>query len=384
MPVLQNLMSKNNKIVIISPVHPYRGGIAQYTEALVGGFDDSIDVSIISFKRLYPSFLYPGKSDKVANVNESPYQKTEYILDFLSPFSWLKAVRVIKHKNPEIVIIAWWTFVWQPTLAFISWILQRSGIKTILLCHNVVDHESSRLKKLISRICLKSASGYIAHTKSESKKIKSIVPGADILLRPHPIYTHFPKPKGKLKKRGKLELLFFGFIRPYKGLDVLLDAMEQLNDEDIYLTIVGEVWSEQKELEERINQLVKNDIKVEYNFHYVSDEEAAEYFGRADVVVLPYLSATGSGVVTLAYNYGKPVLVTKVGGLKDVVADSSTGWLLPAGSTNSLTEKIREVRRTEIVNMKGAIKRYCKENSWDTQALEIVRYTMTVNEDIKQ
>ncbi len=205
--------------------------------------------------------------------------------------------------------------------------------------------------------------------------IKELRPEAPILKRIHPIYAQFPAPDKKLAKRGKLELLFFGFIRPYKGLDILLEALDLLGDDDIHLTIVGEQWGKPDELNEAIDRMEN----VEAHLEYVSDQEAANYFARADVVVLPYRAATGSGVVTLAYNYGKPVLATNVGGLKDAVADAKTGWLVEPDSPRALADRIKKIKRKDLAGMKPAIKKFCKDNSWDAMADAIREFARKLN-----
>ena len=157
------------------------------------------------------------------------------------------------------------------------------------------------------------------------------------------IFDYFPQPTLSLPKRAKLELLFFGFVRPYKGLDILLDAMVQLKTEDVYLSIVGEFWNGENEAVLFIAEHGLVD-KVEIVARYVSDDETANYFARADVVVLPYHSATGSAVIPLAFHYDKPVIATKVGGLSDVVEDGKTGTLIDSGSSSQLVAAIKDIK----------------------------------------
>ncbi len=362
---------KKTKISIIGPVYPYRGGIAQYTEALTKALSKKAEVYPVSFKRLYPKSLYPGKSDKVAPLEKSKKENVDYILDATSLKSWNQAIKKIADRKCDVAIITWWTFVWQPALGYIAWRLKKKGIKVIYLCHNVMDHEENWLKKQVSRKGISIADGYIVHSGEEAKQIKLFKPSAKIMRRPHPIFTHFPKPSGKLKKRGKLELLYFGLIRPYKGVDVLIDAIKKLNDPEVHLTIVGEVWGD-KNKEKLTNQLKQyGQDNIEHNFEYVDEKEAAEYFDRADVVVLPYLSATGSGVVTLAYYYGKPVLATAVGGLPDVVSNGETGRLVRPGNAVELAKTIARIDRNQVKKMQPNIKKFCSENTWDNMASEI-------------
>lgn len=359
------------KIVLVGPTYPYRGGIAQYNDALAVALRKVAKVSVVSFKKLYPGFLYPGKTDKVDSPNKARDPDTQFILSATSPLSWERTVRAIQQEKADIAIIAWWTFFWQPALGYIARRLRREGVKVIFLCHNVVDHEANWVKRLVSRTALKTSQSFITHSVAESAKILDINPGAQILRRPHPIYTHFPSPTITPKKQGKLNLLYFGLIRPYKGVETLIDAMSVLS-RDIHLTIVGEVWGDKNE-HKLLEQISKSEANIDTDLSFVSDQQAANYFTNADAVVLPYLSATGSGVVTLAYNYGKPVIASRVSGLTDVVIDNQTGWLFSPIDAETLARTIQSITRKSASSKKAAIKKYCEENSWDNMASQILK-----------
>ena len=245
--------------------------------------------------------------------------------------------------------------------------LQKKDIEVVFFCHNVVEHETAAWKSFLTKVVLKGASRFIVHTKEDEANLKRLLPDAKITMHPHPIYDQFPQPKGTLLKRKSLELLFYGFVRPYKGLDDLIAAMALLKGEDIQLTIAGEFWEGEDETRRKIQMLDLSD-QIELRPHYHSDQETAELFGRADVVVLPYRSATGSGVVPIAYHYNKPVIVTNVGGLPDVVEDGSTGFIVPiedagalAGILKNLDVKSCELMRPNIIEMK-------KNLSWESLA----------------
>ena len=175
-----------------------------------------------------------------------------------------------------------------------------------------------------------------------------------------------PAPSRQFEARGTLGLLFFGFIRPYKGLDLLLQAVSDLHDDGVYLTIVGEPWGDTSVIQRQIEAAgIPN---VEAILSYVSDQEAADYLSRADAVVLPYRSATGSGVASLAYNFGKPVIATRVGGLTDTIVHGETGVLVAPESSSALREAIGSVTREQLRAMRPAIERLCADNSWDALA----------------
>ena len=168
--------------------------------------------------------------------------------------------------------------------------------------------------------------------------MRKLAPSAEIAVYPHPVFNQYPAPQKTLPRRAPLELLFFGFVRPYKGLDVLVEAMHLLKGGDVFLTVAGEWWSKDSELRRSIAEAGH----IELIDRYVSEHEAADLFARAGAVVLPYRAATASGIVSLAYHYGKPVIASRVGGLPDVVADGATGRLVPPGDPRALAGAIRE------------------------------------------
>ena len=359
---------KNSKprVAVIGPVAPYRGGIAQYTTEICKVLAGEVDLSMYSFDKQYPGWLYPGESDVEQGAKRR--KDVHYTLRTLSPISWRNTAKQIA-ENHDAVIINWCTLCWQPAFAYMARILKKKGVKVIFLCHNIGDHGDTGLKAKLSDFLLKQADGYIVHTAQEKNHISAVKEQAAVLLRPHPIYTHFPKAKKKLSRKAELELLFFGFIRPYKGLDTLIDALAQTKN-DVHLRIVGEVWKNKDELIKKIDD---SDTNIDYSFSYVSDAEAANYFDACDVVVLPYLSATGSGVATLAYNYRKPIIASNVGGLTDTVS-KKTGWLVKPGEATELAKTIDSITRPEANSKKKAIQDYCKENSWKRMAEEVRKF----------
>lgn len=359
------------KISLVGPIFPFRGGIAQYNTQLHRALQKKGPTLTVSFKRLYPKWLYPGKSDTEPDSNKSSEKAVDYIIDAYSPISLRRAADRIIASKCDLAVLTWWTLFWQPGFAYMARRLRRKGVKTAFLCHNVVDHDASKLKKRISKIFLSQADGYIVHATEEERLLRSLgMDGFILNTKALPVYDHYPPAKLNLPKRGKLEILFFGFIRPYKGLDVLLDALSMLKDKDIYLTIVGEFWGDSRELEQKISDMkIPN---VELILEYVDDDTAANFFERADIVAQPYLSATGSAVVSVAYHYRKPVLATNVGGLKDAVRHKETGWLVNPGSSNELADVISSLSRKEAKNTEINISKFCKENSWENLAKKIM------------
>ncbi|GAA3630087.1 glycosyltransferase [Microbacterium awajiense] len=353
------------RIAVVGPVSPYRGGISQYTESLASALADVADVSVFSFSKQYPRLLYPGDTD--VDPTRGRLAHAQYVLSATSPWSWWRTVDRIIAAQPDLVVVDWWTLFWQPWSAYLARRLRRRGIRVVFLCHNLVDHDAGGLRTRLTRGMLRAADGYVVHGSAMRADLERLVPGATVLQRPHPVYDRFPEPAHRWAPRARLDLLFFGFIRPYKGLDTLLDAMALLDDDDVALSVVGEAWGEgQDALRARIESL-----GAEAVLHYVDDHAAADYFARADLVVLPYRSATGSGVVSAAYHYLTPVLATRVGGIPDVV-DDTTGFLVPPDDPGALAQAIRGITREACRALQPGIGDFAQRNSWRGFARAIV------------
>lgn len=329
------------RILIIGPVLPYRGGIAQHTTMLHRALREQSDCLTISFSRQYPRWLFPGKSDKDENLTSHVEEGVEFLIDSVNPLSWHRALRRAKSFAPRLVVFPWWHVYWAPCFAWLSRKLRKDGVEIVFLCHNVVEHESARWKRVLTDFVLSKGSRFVVHTSVDKQNLLNRFPDCLVAIHPLPVFDQFPQPTINLPRRAKLELLFYGFVRPYKGLDVLLRAMNLLKDEDVFLSVVGEFWRGEDEAKKYVadNGLAN---KVEIVPRYVSDDEAASFFSRCDVVVLPYRSATGSAVIPLAYHYGKPVIATRVGGLPDVVEDGETGALIEPDSSVQLADAIKQ------------------------------------------
>lgn len=368
---------KRLKLALVGPVAPYRGGIAQYTTQLRAALAGYAEVYTISFKRLYPMWLYPGDTDKEPGTSLW-LDDVMYTLDIYNPVSLRSAAQKVIHMQCDAVILDWWTLIWQPGFAYMARILRRHGVKVIFLCHNLFDHDAHGAKRRIAESLLKQADGYIVHAKESEALLRELRPDAATMRRLHPIYGHFPAATAELKKRGRLELLFFGLIRPYKGLDLLVEALGKLQDKDVYLTVAGEVWGDEAELRQQLAGY--NAPNVDLQLRYASPQEAAQYFTRADAVVLPYRSATGSGVLSLAYNYQKPVLATKVGGLPDGIVENKTGWLVDV-SAEALADAIARMTRDDAQRMAQDIRTFCAANTWEAFAAEVCAFTQRLLTD---
>jgi glycosyltransferase involved in cell wall biosynthesis len=357
-------------IGLLGPVLPYRGGIAQHTTMLHRTLKEKVNLISLSFIRQYPLWLYPGKSNFDPSYENYKEREIIYLLDPLNPFSWISVCNhFIKHEC-KMVIIPWWSIFWTVCLSFIARYLKYKGIKVMFLCHNIIEHEPKIWKKLLTKEVLSAGDYFLVHTEKDGELIKTLLNKDNIIICPHPLYNQFPPGKGYLPRRARLELLFFGFVRHYKGLDILFKSMELLKEEDIFLTVAGEWWTKDENLKKFLNA---SNNKIEIIDTYITEEETAEYFTRADVVVLPYRSASGSGVVSVAYHYNKPVIATKVGGFPDVVKDGISGRLISPEDPCELAMVIREFLYKPSLNMSENIKKISEDMTWHSFTEKILK-----------
>jgi len=352
-----------DRIVLIGPTLPYRGGIAQHTTMLFRALKLQCQCTALSFSRQYPGWLFPGESDQDPAYAGYREPEVKYVIDSVNPLTWRAASKRARGLNPDLVIIPWWTVYWAPCLGYLARSLARADIPVVFFCHNVIEHESAHWKRFLTRRVLQIGEQFVVHTHADEENLLREFPNARVTVHPHPIADQFPTPQGNLERRAELELLFFGFVRPYKGLDVLVEALGLVGDLDYRLTIAGEFWHGSAEIESRIREL-NITSRIEVIPRFISESETAELFARADVVVLPYRSATGSGIVPIAYHYEKPVLVTNVGGLSEVVHHEETGWVVPPERPDAIADVIRAITREDAAAMAPAIDRLKNALSW--------------------
>jgi glycosyltransferase involved in cell wall biosynthesis len=363
-------VKENNRVALIGPILPFRSGIAQHTTMLHRALPELTQHLAISFSRQYPAMIFPGENDLDSSYEGHEEPGVEYLIDSLNPLTWRKAVRRILDFKANLVILPWWTVYWAFCFGYLARTLRREGLEVCFFCHNVVEHESAGWKSRLTLWVLHYGNRFVVHTNEDRANLLHLIPRAEVRVHVHPVYNQFPEPGNELPKRGSLELLFYGFVRPYKGLDLLLEAMAQTPG-DVYLTIAGEFWEGEKEIRARIQSLGLDD-RVELRPRYHTEEETAELFARSDVVVLPYRSATGSGVVPLAYHYNKPVIATRVGGLLDVVQHGQTGLLVESENVKALAEAIESMTRTGAMAMVPAIQALKSSMTWTSLASTIL------------
>jgi glycosyltransferase involved in cell wall biosynthesis len=335
------------RYVLIGPTYPYRGGISHYTTLLYHHLRAAHEVKLYSFKKQYPAFLFPGRTDK--DPSRFPLRADcEYLLDPSNPLTWLQTFRRIKGDRPDVLILQWWVPYWAPAFASIAGLVRRfTATRVMFICHNVFPHERSAIDRALVRLTLTQGQFFIVQSEKDLNDLKRLMPRAEVRRTAHPIYETLARDrtmtaeeaKKQLGVKGKV-LLFFGFVREYKGLRYLLGAMPQVMERvDVHLLVVGEFWDDKSAYLNLIEELGIAPA-VTIVDRYIPNEELGLYFSAADVVVLPYVDATQSGVAQLAYGFGKPVITTSVGGIPEVVRDGETGLIVPPQDSEALGKAI--------------------------------------------
>lgn len=372
MEMTEGQIIKMKKIVMIGPVYPYKGGISHYTGLLSKTLQKKYDVTVVSYKVQYPKLLFKKEQRDYGN-DRFRIEDTKYWLNTANPFNIANTARKIGSLNPDLVIIQWW----HPYFAPCYWILAKllSRRKLLFVCHNVFPHERFPMDKFLTKQVLKCGDFFITHSQMDYRDLKEIKKDVKACVSVIPTYNAF-KISGIGRKeareqlgidQNKKVLLFFGFVRPYKGLDYLLEALPQVLKSlpDVNLWVVGDFGDDREHYYEKMRRL-KMEKSVQVIEGYIPDHEVEPYFAACDLVVLPYVSATQSAIVQIAYGFHKPVVATNVGGLPEVVLDGKTGYLAEPQNPENIAEKIvrffTEDRAKEFsVNVAAEAGRY----SWD-------------------
>lgn len=335
------------KITILGTAYPLRGGIAHYVALLYEHLRKKHDVNIITFSLQYPKILFPGKTqeEKGEDLLKVPGKQ---MMNTVNPFSWFRTAFHILKTKPDLLIFKYWMPFFAPcygTITLLTKIFNRN-IKVIYICDNIIPHERRIGDIFLTKYAFMTVDGGIVQSDAVEKDFVALFPNKKFINTPHPVYTIFGNilPKGEAKKELKLDdekiILFFGYIRPYKGLDILIDAMpEILKKVKVKLVAVGEAYEDELKYRNHIEKLGLSE-NVILNTDYVPNNEVGKFFSAADVVVLPYKSATQSGIVQIAYNFNKPVIATDVGGLSEVVINEKTGFIVEPNSPKKLAEAV--------------------------------------------
>lgn len=362
------------KILIVGPAWPYRGGIADFDERIARKYIKKGDeVEIFTFTLQYPSFLFPGKTQY------SPDPRPEDLdikrkVNSINPFNWIKVGRELKKKNADLLIIKFWLPLMAPCFGTIARIVKGNGkTKVVSILDNIIPHEHRPGDKILSKYFVSSIDAFIAMSKSVYDDLKSLNDKKPCLMSPHPIYDNFGTAVSREEAVGSLGLdpsakymLFFGFIRDYKGLDILLKAIadERIKNSDIKLIVAGEFYNNSEKYFELEKELGLEG-KIIWRTDFIADEQVKNYFCASDIIVQPYKTATQSGVTQIAYHFEKPMLVTNVGGLPEIVPNGKVGYSVEPEAkviADAINDFYANERYSEFVeNIKEEKKKY----SWD-------------------
>ena len=334
------------KIAILGPAYPLRGGIAALNERLAQAFiDEEVEVKIYTFSLQYPSFLFPGKtqfSESAAPDNLN----IEICVNSVNPFNWFKVGRKIRKTNPDLMIVRYWIPFMAPCLGTISKIVGKKT-KVVALVDNAIPHEAHFTDKILTRYFVKRVHAFLAMSQQVVRDIQGFDKKKPKAFSPHPLYDHFGDKVARKEALQALQLseedrhvLFFGLIRDYKGLDLLLKAFadERLRERKIKLLVAGEFYANEEKYRALIKELDLED-RLHLDARFVPDEEVGNFFGAADLVAQPYKSATQSGVTQIGYHFEKPMLVTNVGGLAEIIPNEKVGYVVEPGPTE-IADKI--------------------------------------------
>ena len=326
------------KVIIVGTAYPYRGGLATFNERLASEYvSQGHEVEMVTFTLQYPGFLFPGKT-QFSNDPAPENLKIERRINSCNPFNWLKVGKEIAKKKADLVIFAYWMSFMAPCMGTIARKVRKNGhSKVIALVHNMLPHEPNILDKMLPPYFVKSMDGFIALSQSVVDDINKFDKrNCPKTFAPHPIYDHYGEKMPRETALQQLELsddcryvLFFGFIRAYKGLDLLLQAFanEKLKSQNVKLIVAGEFYEDEQHYQALIDQLGIRD-KVVLHTDFIPNDRVKLYFNAADIVAQPYKTATQSGVTQIAFHFEKSMLVTNVGGLAEIVPHGKIGYVV--------------------------------------------------------
>lgn len=370
------------RFAFLSAFPPFRGGIAQFSSALVQELRKAHAVEAFTFTRQYPGILFPGTS-QYDPAGKDPVGARR-MLDSIGPLSWGRTARAMAATTPDVAVLRYWMPFFAPALGTVAGGLRKRGVKVLSIVDNAVPHEPRFFDRPFTRWFLRRNDGLIALTEAVRTDILALHPGARVHLLPHPLYDHFGQALPRAEARIRLDLpadarvlLFFGLIRDYKGLDLLLDAFATL-DPRYHLVIAGEPYGDFAPYQQRIDASpLKANIHV--RARYIADAEVPAFFSAADAVMLPYKSATQSGITAIAYHFGTPLIATDTGGLKEAVHHGRTGLVVPEVSAEAIAAAIRaffEVHDAAVFRANIATLR--QELSWARFATSLADFARTL------
>jgi glycosyltransferase involved in cell wall biosynthesis len=353
------------RVALIGPVYPYRGGIAHYTTMLHRALcEREHEVLLVSFKRQYPKWLFPGQSDQDPSKRPLKAKEAKYWIDSLNPLTWLIAFRRIRLYRPDVIILQWWTTFWAPAW-FVFGLLNRLFLREslIYICHNVLPHETKFWDSRLVRLVLAWGTHFTVQSTSERERLVAMLPRANVVVSPLPVFDMFADGKiSKAEARRQLGmpidvpiLLFFGIVREYKGLKDVLRALPVIQGRQgkVLLLVAGEFWEDKQPYLKIVEQLdIGGSVIIEDR--YIPNEQVPLYFSAADILVAPYRRVTGSAAIQMAFGFECPVVATAIDGLMDLGHEHNDLMLVPPADSDALAAAIvRYFTHVQAVSSSG-------------------------------
>ncbi len=364
------------RIAYLSTFYPYRGGIAQFNAALYRVMERENEVKAFTFFRQYPGVLFPGQSQFVTPEDKADPIPSEKILDTINPLGYYMAANRVKQFKPDMMITKYWMPFFAPSLGTVAKNIKKNTVNIAIL-DNVIPHEKRPGDIKLTNFFLNQYHGFVVMSDTVKNDLLSLKPDAKFIENVHPLYNHFGEKLNRSEARDRLQipfdkkvLLFFGFIRNYKGLDILLEAIKDL-PEDYHLVIAGEVYGSFGMYQDLIDKYNLED-KITKHVRYISDDEVPQFFSACDVCVLPYRSATQSGIVGISYQFDMPLIATNVGSLGEMIEPYGTGIMVDEANPDKIKNAILEYfGKSSIEIFSHNILKYKKIASWETLAYSI-------------
>jgi len=369
------------KIILTGPAYPYRGGPATFNDRLAQQFlTEGHDVEILTFSLQYPGFLFPGKT-QYTNGPAPKGVKITRIFNSINPFNWIITGLKIKKDKPDILLLRYWLPFMGPCFGTVARIVRTNKhTKVICIFDNVVPHEKRPGDKALTRYLTSGIDGAVVMSQSVYDELKTFSWNIPVKLSPHPLFDNYGKPVERDFALAKLNLdarnsylLFFGFIRAYKGLDLLIDAFsdKRLRNRNMKLIIAGEFYEDDTPYKEQVKKYKLEDDIIFFD-HFIKDDEVSLFFSASDIIVQPYKTATQSGVTQIAFHFEKPMIVTDVGGLREIVPDGKCGYVVkpePEEITESIIDYFDNDRKATFT---AGVKQEKEKFSWDKMTASII------------
>ncbi len=387
------------RILIVGTAFPLRGGIAHAIALLADALRKRGHwVHVLTFSRQYPKLLFPGKSQdevsKPAGMSSIEQLPNEQVIDTINPFSWIRAGRIAASYKPDIIVFKYWMPFFAPAYGVMARVAKRltrkqgHECKIAFIVDNVIPHEKRPGDMMLTKFAFGAVDSYVVQSDSVERELLQVVPGARFVKVLHPVFENFGKRMDRAEARAALGIpetvgagvgahhavpviLFFGYIRKYKGLDILLRAMTAMlaNLPELRLVVAGEFYGDEAEYRALIKELRIPEENLILATDYIANDEVAKYFSAANAVVLPYRDATQSGIVLIAYNFDTPAIVTDVGGLAEVVPDGVSGLIVPEATPEAVAEKVIQFFEQGLeAKLMAGVAEQKKKYSWDVFA----------------